>query len=269
AQDLDDHVRGAENGSAFWKNLRSPGTILGVWIARFGTGARLDDYLQTRFQEAWNHRGHQCHAALTGVVLSRHSDNHDCSPIRRIKAPKGRVGSLRLLFSTFLLWVPVRPSFCIEHLGIRRIGHNDPRRSPSLSSKCPCWNGRPGFPIEPARFSFNEHKPHYQTVLASPPQFTRALSPSLRLHWPPVTGHYSLPSCDHQAIGRDCSLSTIAVNPRGPPPLPRAELGIHGLRSWGRNLSRNESPRNAEFKQPETVRARRPPLPGARWPGRR
>ena len=26
--------------------------------------------------------------------------------------------------------------------------------------------------------------------------------------------------------------------------------------------------RNAEFKQPETVRARRPPLPGARWPSR-
>jgi len=25
---------------------------------------------------------------------------------------------------------------------------------------------------------------------------------------------------------------------RGPPPMPRAELGIHGLRSWGRNLSR-------------------------------
>src|SRR5271157_1537562 len=27
--------------------------------------------------------------------------------------------------------------------------------------------------------------------------------------------------------------------------------------------------RNAEFTQPETVRARRPPLPGARWPSRR
>src|SRR5271157_231661 len=26
--------------------------------------------------------------------------------------------------------------------------------------------------------------------------------------------------------------------------------------------------RNTEFKQPETVRARRPPLPGARWPSR-
>src|SRR5208282_5483176 len=28
------------------------------------------------------------------------------------------------------------------------------------------------------------------------------------------------------------TLSTIAVNRRGPPPLPRAELGIHGLNRW-------------------------------------
>jgi len=42
-------------------------------------------------------------------------------------------------------------------------------------------------------------------------------------------GHYSLPSCDHQATGRDCTLSTASVNRRGPPSLPRAVLGIHGL----------------------------------------
>src|SRR5208337_4813875 len=67
----------------------------------------------------------------------------------------------------------LRQSLRIQHLGIRRLGHNDPPRSPSLSSKCPCWNGRPGFPTEPARFIFNEHKPHYQTVLASlAPQLT-------------------------------------------------------------------------------------------------
>jgi len=40
-------------------------------------------------------------------------------------------------------------------------------------------------------------------------------------------------------------------------------LGIHSLKSRGRNSSR-KSPGNAEFKRPETVRARRPPLPGAR-----
>src|SRR5208337_2991533 len=28
------------------------------------------------------------------------------------------------------------------------------------------------------------------------------------------------------------TLSTIAVNHRGPPPLPRAELGIYGLNRW-------------------------------------
>ncbi len=31
------------------------------------------------------------------------------------------------------------------------------------------------------------------------------------------------------ATGRDCSLSTTSVNPRGPPSMPRAELSIHGL----------------------------------------
>ncbi|MGC1718472.1 MAG: hypothetical protein WA746_05760, partial [Isosphaeraceae bacterium] len=40
-------------------------------------------------------------------------------------------------------------------------------------------------------------------------------------------------SCDLldfiEAPLRDCSLSTTSVNRRGPPPLPRAELGIHGL----------------------------------------
>ena len=39
------------------------------------------------------------------------------------------------------------------------------------------------------------------------------------------TGHYSLPSCDCQATGRDCTLSTTSVNRRGPPSMPRAELG--------------------------------------------
>src|SRR5271157_4533846 len=50
------------------------------------------------------------------------------------------------------------------------------------------------------------------------------------------------------------------------PSMPRAELGIHGLNRWTAKCL--EMSRNAEFKQPETVRARRPPLPGARWPSR-
>ncbi|HWT78848.1 MAG TPA: hypothetical protein VN648_08585, partial [Candidatus Methylomirabilis sp.] len=32
------------------------------------------------------------------------------------------------------------------------------------------------------------------------------------------------------------SLSTTAVNGRGPPSIPCAELSIHGLKSWGRNF---------------------------------
>ena len=34
------------------------------------------------------------------------------------------------------------------------------------------------------------------------------------------------------ATGRDCSLSTTSVNRRGPPSLPRAEPGLHGLNRW-------------------------------------
>src|SRR5271157_2532039 len=49
-------------------------------------------------------------------------------------------------------------------------------------------------------------------------------------------------SCDLldfiEATGRACSLSTTSVNRRGPPSLPRAELGIQGPKSRGRNLSR-------------------------------
>ena len=77
------------------------------------------------------------------------------------------MGCLRLLISTFPLWVPVRPSLSIKHLGIRRIGQNDPPRPPSLPSKCPSWNGRPRFPREPARLSLNEHTCHYQMVNVS------------------------------------------------------------------------------------------------------
>ena len=47
----------------------------------------------------------------------------------------------------------------------------------------------------------------------------------------------------------------------------RVERGIHGLNRW--LVKCREMLRNAEFTQPETVRACRPPLPGARWPSRR
>jgi hypothetical protein len=46
-----------------------------------------------------------------------------------------------------------------------------------------------------------------------------------------ATGHYSLPSCDRQATGRGCSLSTTSVNRQVPPSMLRAEPGIDGLRA--------------------------------------
>src|SRR5208283_5151590 len=42
-------------------------------------------------------------------------------------------------------------------------------------------------------------------------------------------------ACHQQTTGRpngDCSSSTIVVNRRSPPSLPRAELGTHGLNRW-------------------------------------
>src|SRR5271166_3678548 len=42
----------------------------------------------------------------------------------------------------------------------------------------------------------------------------------------PDRRHHALPE---PATGRDCSLSTTLVSRRGPPSLPRAELGIHVL----------------------------------------
>src|SRR5271157_5796206 len=53
------------------------------------------------------------------------------------------------------------------------------------------------------------------------------LSPSLRLHWPLTT---VLPP--HAPRFTPHALSTTSVNRRGPPPMPRAELGIHGLNRW-------------------------------------
>ena len=56
------------------------------------------------------------------------------------------------------------------------------------------------------------------------------------------------------ATGRDCSSSTTLVNHRGPPSMSCAELGVHGLNRWP--VKCREMLRNAEFAQPETVRAR-------------
>ena len=68
------------------------------------------------------------------------------------------------------------------------------------------------------------------------------------------------------ATGRDCSSSTTSVNHRGPPSMSR-RVGY----PWPEQMARKMYEKcleNAEFKQPETVRACRPPLPGARWPSR-
>jgi len=54
---------------------------------------------------------------------------------------------------------------------------------------------------------------------------------------------------DHQATGRDCSLSTTSVDRRSPLSMPRVELGIHGLNRWA--VKCWEMLRNAEFKQPD------------------
>ena len=55
------------------------------------------------------------------------------------------------------------------------------------------------------------------------------------------------------ATGRECSLSNSSVNRRGPPLVPRAELGIHGLKSWGRKKSRKvrETRSSHSQKRPE------------------
>ena len=141
---------------------------------------RLYDTWRPAFRRP-EYRGYQCHASLARVALSGYSNDHGCSPIKRIRLRNA-------------VWAPSnrssqpsnsaragRPSIHIEHLISSDVRSHGSSRSPSLSSKCPCWNGRLGFPMEPARFSFNEHKCHiirrcwlpYQTVLASlPPQLT-------------------------------------------------------------------------------------------------
>ena len=55
------------------------------------------------------------------------------------------------------------------------------------------------------------------------------------------------------ATAKDCSSRTTSVNYRDPPSMSRAELGIHGLKSWGRNLSRKvrETRSSSSQKRPE------------------
>src|SRR5208337_2365956 len=73
-------------------------------------------------------------------------------------------------------------------------------------------------------------------------RFGAFLSPpfsSLQFHWPLATGHSSLPSCDHHATDRDCSLSTTSVDRRGPPSMPRAGLVTALPARQGANMLRN------------------------------
>ena len=68
------------------------------------------------------------------------------------------------------------------------------------------------------------------------------------------------------ATGTDCSSSTTSVNHRGPPSMSR-RVGYPWPEQMARKMLRNvEKTRSSQ--QPETVRACRPPLPGARWPSR-
>ena len=64
---------------------------------------------------------------------------------------------------------------------------------------------------------------------------TAAMAANARF-WPESQ---NVASCDLldfiEATGRDCSLSTTSVDRRGPPSMPRAELGINGLKSLGRD----------------------------------
>src|SRR5271157_4384430 len=74
---------------------------------------------------------------------------------------------------------------------------------------------------------------------------------SLRLlRLPGRFGHLCL-SC--QPGNCTCSLSTTSVDRRGPPSMPRAELDIHGLRSWGRKWYRKvrETRSSSSQKRPE------------------
>jgi hypothetical protein len=55
---------------------------------------------------------------------------------------------------------------------------------------------------------------------------------SVERYLPPFgfTGHRSLPT-----IPSPHALSTTSVNRQGPPSMPRAELGVNGLKSLGRD----------------------------------
>ena len=52
------------------------------------------------------------------------------------------------------------------------------------------------------------------------------------------------------------TLSTISVNRRGPLSMPRAALGINGLKSWGRNWYRKVRDTRSSSSQKRSERGR-------------
>ena len=89
---LDDDVRGLEDLARAREDLGAPGRVFGIGIAGLRAGSRLDDDLEACLQKARNHRGHQSHAPLARVALSRDSDDHESTPSGWVSAPLGRDG---------------------------------------------------------------------------------------------------------------------------------------------------------------------------------
>jgi hypothetical protein len=60
-------------------------------------------------------------------------------------------------------------------------------------------------------------------------------------------GHYSLPSCDHQATGRDCTLSTtFSVNRRGSAVAAARRAGYPWTEQMARKMLRNVEKRGVQ-----------------------
>src|SRR6202040_1437629 len=79
AENLRDDVRGAENFGTIAQDFRAFGDVIGVRIAGFQAGARLNDNFQACFGKIGNYGGHQRDAPLPWKGLTGNTDNHEAS----------------------------------------------------------------------------------------------------------------------------------------------------------------------------------------------
>ena len=94
-QELHDNVRGREHLFAASRQLRALLHVLRVQVAGCLARACLNQHVQPGLLQIREHRWHQCHAPLSGITFSGHTNDHVPSFLLRTFFNRNSVSRIR------------------------------------------------------------------------------------------------------------------------------------------------------------------------------